>query len=65
MVGEASKEWIMVAVVEDMECTKSIQLLEQPGLSMDLELCVAKLEAETGGVATGGTFSSMRKVVNW
>ena len=32
MSKKACKEWIMVAVGEGMECTRSLQVLEQPGL---------------------------------
>ena len=31
-----------------MEFTKSVQLLEELGISMELEICVAKLEAGSG-----------------
>ena len=38
----------MDAVEGVMDCTKSVQLLEEPGLSMGLEVRVAKLEAGSG-----------------
>ena len=55
----------MDAVEGGMDCTKSVQLLEEPGLSMGLEICVAKLKTESGGAKTGGTFSSIRKMFDW
>ena len=32
---------------------------------MELAVCVAKLEAETGGAVNRGSLPSMRKVFNW
>ena len=59
-VDRACAGWIMDAVEGSLACTKSVKLLEEPGVSMELEVC-----AGSGGVKTGRTFSSMSKVFNW
>ena len=45
--------------------TTYVQLLEKPGLRLELEVSVAKSEARSGVGNTGRTLSSMRKVFNY